>query len=229
MRPADRCALAHVLQRLDDAFGDAPVSHRAARIDPDRLPDPFGGVAVPLCVTGQAYSGPPVRGRADLQGTLDSAVPERLTARREGTYNPFVTRVFVVEDDRDIAALVAHYLEKAGWQTQVFGSGADALAAARQTPPDVAILDLMLPGMDGLEVCRALRAEPSTAGVPVIMVTARAEETDRIVGLEIGADDYIAKPFSPNELVARVRPCCDERSGRPPPCRCCASARSRWT
>ena len=116
-----------------------------------------------------------------------------------------VTRIFVVEDDRDIAVLVAHYLEQAGWQAQVFGSGADALAAARQAPPDVAILDLMLPGMDGLEVCRALRANPGTAAVPIVMVTARAEETDRIVGLEIGADDYIAKPFSPNELVARVR------------------------
>src|SRR4030095_5920466 len=83
--------------------------------------------------------------------------------------------------------------------------GAEALTAARQSPPTVVILDLMLPGMDGLEVCRALRADPNTASVAVIMVTARAEETDRIVGLEIGADDYIAKPFSPNELVARVR------------------------
>jgi DNA-binding response OmpR family regulator len=116
-----------------------------------------------------------------------------------------VTRILVVEDDHDIAALIAHYLEKAGWQPQVLSSGADALAAARQAVPDVVILDLMLPGMDGLEVCRALRAEPATAAIPIIMVTARAEETDRIVGLEIGADDYIAKPFSPNELVARVR------------------------
>ena len=116
-----------------------------------------------------------------------------------------VTRIFVVEDDRDIAELVAHYLDKAGWQAQMFGSGADALAAARQAPPDVVILDLMLPGMDGLAVCRALRADPATAAIPIIMVTARAEETDRIVGLELGADDYVGKPFSPNELVARVR------------------------
>ena len=116
-----------------------------------------------------------------------------------------VTRIFVVEDDRDIADLVAHYIERAGWQAHIFGSGADALTAARQSPPHVVILDLMLPGMDGLAVCRALRADPSTEALPVIMVTARAEETDRIVGLEIGADDYIAKPFSPNELVARIR------------------------
>ena len=111
----------------------------------------------------------------------------------------------VVEDDRDIADLVSHYLEKAGWQPQIITSGADALTASRQAPPHLIILDLMLPGMDGLEVCRALRADPATASVPVIMVTARADETDRIVGLELGADDYIAKPFSPNELVARVR------------------------
>jgi two-component system alkaline phosphatase synthesis response regulator PhoP len=116
-----------------------------------------------------------------------------------------VTRIFVVEDDRDIAELIAHYFTKAGWQPHVFGSGADAIAAARQQPPECLVLDLMLPGMDGLEVCRALRAEAATSTLPIIMLTARAEETDRIVGLELGADDYIAKPFSPNELVARVR------------------------
>jgi DNA-binding response OmpR family regulator len=116
-----------------------------------------------------------------------------------------VTRIFVVEDDRDIAGLIAHYFAKAGWQPQVFGSGADAIAAARQQPPECVVLDLMLPGMDGLEVCRALRAEAATSTLPIIMLTARAEEIDRIVGLELGADDYIAKPFSPNELVARVR------------------------
>lgn len=116
-----------------------------------------------------------------------------------------MTRVFVVEDDRDIADLVAHYLDKAGWTPQIFGSGTDALAAARHSPPDVIILDLMLPGMSGLEVCRALRSDALTAGLPIVMVTARAEEAERIAGLDMGADDYIAKPFSPNELVARVR------------------------
>jgi two-component system, OmpR family, alkaline phosphatase synthesis response regulator PhoP len=116
-----------------------------------------------------------------------------------------LTRIFVVEDDRDIAELIAHYFDKAGWRPQIFGSGADAIAASRQGPPDCVVLDLMLPGMDGLEVCRALRNDAATSTVPIIMLTARAEETDRIVGLELGADDYIAKPFSPNELVARVR------------------------
>ena len=116
-----------------------------------------------------------------------------------------MTRIFVVEDDRDIADLVSLYLTKSGWQPQVFDSGTEALAAIKQAPPDLVILDLMLPGMDGLAVCRALRSEAATARIPVIMVTARGDETDRIVGLELGADDYLPKPFSPNELVARVR------------------------
>ena len=116
-----------------------------------------------------------------------------------------MTRIFVVEDDRDIADLVSLYLTKSGWQPQVFDSGTEALAAIRQAPPVLVILDLMLPGMDGLAVCRALRSDAVTARIPVIMVTARGDETDRIVGLELGADDYLPKPFSPNELVARVR------------------------
>ena len=116
-----------------------------------------------------------------------------------------MARIFVVEDDRDIADLIVHYIEKAGWQAQRFASGIEALSAARQQPPDTIVLDLMLPGMDGLEVCRALRGDVATAAIPIIMLTARAEETDRIVGLELGADDYMGKPFSPNELVARVK------------------------
>jgi DNA-binding response OmpR family regulator len=116
-----------------------------------------------------------------------------------------VALIFVVEDDRDIADLIVHYIEKAGWLAQRFASGVEALNAARQQPPDAIVLDLMLPGMDGLEVCRALRADVATAAIPIIMLTARAEETDRIVGLELGADDYMGKPFSPNELVARVK------------------------
>jgi two-component system, OmpR family, alkaline phosphatase synthesis response regulator PhoP len=116
-----------------------------------------------------------------------------------------MSRILVVEDDRDIAELVGRYLEKAGFSVDVIGSGRDALAAVRERPPDLLVLDLMLPHVDGLEVCRAVRASNRTAAIPIIMLTARAEESERIVGLEIGADDYIAKPFSPNELVARVR------------------------
>ena len=116
-----------------------------------------------------------------------------------------MTRILVVEDDRDIAALVGRYLQKAGFAVDLLESGRDALAAIAARPPDLLVLDLMLPHVDGLEICRVVRGSARTATIPVIMLTARAEESDRIVGLEIGADDYIAKPFSPNELVARVR------------------------
>ena len=113
--------------------------------------------------------------------------------------------ILVAEDDRDIANLIAYYMQKSGWQPHVVASGDDALAYARKETVDLAILDVMLPGISGLDVCRLLRADRSTTMLPIIMVTARAEETDRIMGLEIGADDYISKPFSPNELVARIR------------------------
>jgi DNA-binding response OmpR family regulator len=116
-----------------------------------------------------------------------------------------MTRILVVEDDRDIGDLVCRYLAKAGFATELIASGRDAIRVAIATAPDLLVLDLMLPHVDGLEICRAIRANDRTAATPVIMLTARGEESERIVGLEIGADDYIAKPFSPNELVARVR------------------------
>jgi two-component system alkaline phosphatase synthesis response regulator PhoP len=114
-------------------------------------------------------------------------------------------RILIVEDDHDIAALIAHYLEKAGYGSEIVADGAQALAAAKSTVPDLVILDLMLPGIDGLEVCRALRLDPRTAALPIIMLTARGEESERILGLDSGADDYVVKPFRPNELMARVR------------------------
>jgi two-component system, OmpR family, alkaline phosphatase synthesis response regulator PhoP len=114
-------------------------------------------------------------------------------------------RILVVEDDPDIAELVARYLNKAGYATEIVASGRDALRSISSRPPDLLVLDLMLPHVDGLEICRAVRAGEKTAAVPIIMLTARGEESDRIVGLEIGADDYLSKPFSPGELVARVR------------------------
>ena len=116
-----------------------------------------------------------------------------------------MTRILVVEDDRDIGDLVSRYLEKAGFAVELLASGRDALRAIAERPPDLLILDLMLPHVDGLEICRAARASEPTAAIPIIILTARAEESERIVGLELGADDYIAKPFSPSELVARVR------------------------
>lgn len=111
----------------------------------------------------------------------------------------------IVEDDPDIVRLIAHYLEKAGFRVRTASSGDDGLAAARETPPAIVILDVMLPGLDGYEVCKRLRAEPATAALPILMLTARGDETEKIVGLEIGADDYVTKPFSPNEVVARVK------------------------
>lgn len=111
-------------------------------------------------------------------------------------------RIAIVEDEEELAALVRDYLQQAGYRTRLFGNGAEALAAFRQTLPDLIVLDLMLPGMDGIAVCQALR---EFSDVPVIMVTARVEEIDRLLGLDSGADDYLCKPFSPRELVARVR------------------------
>ena len=116
-----------------------------------------------------------------------------------------MNRILVIEDDRDIAELVSRYLEKGGFVVETIPSGREALIAISERPPDLLVLDLMLPQMDGLEICRAVRTNAKTNAIPIIMLTARAEESDRIVGLELGADDYIAKPFSPNELVARVR------------------------
>ena len=114
-------------------------------------------------------------------------------------------QVLVVEDEPDIRDLVVLHLEREGFQVRTARSGADALRQVKVAPPDLVVLDLMLPELDGLEVCRRLRRDVATASVPVIMLTAKGDEADRVVGLELGADDYIAKPFSPRELVARVR------------------------
>ena len=131
------------------------------------------------------------------------------------TYNPFVSRVLVVEDNADIAELLRHSLERAGHAVETRVTGTDGLAYARERAPDLIVLDLMLPGLDGLQVCQALRGSAATAGIPIIMLTARGEEADRIRGLEIGADDYVTKPFSPKELVARAAAVL-RRAARPP-------------
>ena len=110
--------------------------------------------------------------------------------------------ILVVDDEPKIVRLARDYLEQSSFRVLPIHDGQSALAAARQEKPDLIVLDLNLPGMDGIDVCRALRRESS---IPIIMLTARAEETDRLIGLEVGADDYIVKPFSPRELVARVR------------------------
>ncbi|HEY6350837.1 MAG TPA: response regulator transcription factor [Candidatus Angelobacter sp.] len=126
-------------------------------------------------------------------------------------------KVFVLEDDSDIARLVRHHLEMAGYRVRTFSGTAHVLAEAQRERPSLFILDIMVPGGDGLELCRQIRqAGTPLNGVPIIFLTAKTEETDRIVGLEIGADDYITKPFSPRELVARVKAVL-RRSERPLP------------
>ena len=115
-------------------------------------------------------------------------------------------RVLVVEDEADIARLIKHTLEKSGEiLADIVGSGDEALRSVTDAPPDLVVLDLNLPVLSGLEVCRILRTRPDSAHVPIIMLTARTSENDRVIGLEIGADDYISKPFSLRELTARVR------------------------
>ncbi len=116
------------------------------------------------------------------------------------------TRVLVVEDEQDIAGLIKHTLERGGDTiVEVAASGDQALKAATEQPPDLIVLDLNLPVLGGLEVCRLLRTRPATARTPIIMLTARTSEGDRVLGLDAGADDYVTKPFSPRELAARVR------------------------
>ncbi len=114
-------------------------------------------------------------------------------------------RVLVVEDEADILELVRYNLARDGYTVDCVTSGEAALRAARQDPPDLILLDLMLPGLDGLEVCRLLKGDPKTNGVPIIMMTAKSEDVDIVTGLEVGADDYVTKPFSPKVLSARAR------------------------
>ncbi len=113
--------------------------------------------------------------------------------------------ILVVEDEEDIQELITYNLTKEGYQVTAVASGEDAMTAVRKQPPDLILLDLMLPGTDGLEVCRMLRNDTATGDIPIIMVTAKGEEADVVVGLELGADDYVTKPFSPKVMIARVR------------------------
>ena len=115
-----------------------------------------------------------------------------------------MARILVVEDSPEIAELIAPCLQRAGHAVTALSTGAEVMAEVLTNRPDLVVLDRILPGLDGLVVCQTLRNHPTTAAVPIIMVTARGEEADRVTGLEFGADDYVTKPFSPKELVARV-------------------------
>jgi len=114
-------------------------------------------------------------------------------------------RILVVEDEADVRELIRLQLRAAGFDVLEAGNGAEGLAMAKNDPPSVIILDLMMPEMNGIEVCRALRRNPATSRIPILMLTAKSTEEDKVVGFEVGADDYVTKPFSPRELVLRVR------------------------
>src|SRR6266446_7337320 len=116
-----------------------------------------------------------------------------------------VKKILIVEDESDLIKLLKYNLEKEGFRISYATDGSVALAEARRDPPDLVILDLMLPGLDGLEICRQLRRNDRFARTPILILSARSEEADRIVGLELGADDYVTKPFSTREVIARVR------------------------
>jgi DNA-binding response OmpR family regulator len=154
-------------------------------------------------------------GTFSRNSTETSSVNSRLRAQGQRSSRP---RVLVVEDERDIADLVKHTLERGGdIDVEIAFSGDSALKAAADHPPDLILLDLNLPVLSGLEVCRLLRGRPATKSVPIIMLTARTSENDRVVGLDVGADDYITKPFSTRELAARVRAALRRRRGEAEP------------
>jgi two-component system phosphate regulon response regulator PhoB len=114
-------------------------------------------------------------------------------------------KVLIIEDEADIQQLLSHHFQQAGFRIEVSGNGTEGLKKAREKRPNLIVLDLMLPGMDGLEVCRVLKSGAETKAIPVIMLTAKGEEIDKVVGFELGADDYLAKPFSPRELLLRAK------------------------
>jgi two-component system, OmpR family, phosphate regulon response regulator PhoB len=128
-----------------------------------------------------------------------------------------MSKILIVEDDPDIRELLRFNLEKAGYNLFLAEDGEKALTLARKHSPDIILLDLMLPGMDGLEVCRTMKRDPELQGIPVMMVTAKGEEMDRVVGLELGADDYVVKPFSLREVVLRIRKVLDRREKQAAP------------
>ncbi len=114
-------------------------------------------------------------------------------------------KILIVEDEKDIVKMLEYNLKKEGFRTLSVHDGEDALDLANREHPDLVILDLMLPGIDGLEVCKTLKKESKTTSIPIIMLTAKSQESDKVIGLELGADDYMTKPFSPRELIARIK------------------------
>jgi DNA-binding response OmpR family regulator len=142
-------------------------------------------------------------------GTMADRPPKEKSA---GAGKPLV---FAVDDEPDLLELVAIHLGKSGFQARTFANGQSLLAALKSSRPDLLILDLMLPDLDGLDICRRMKAEPRTAAIPILMLTARADEVDIVLGLELGADDYMVKPFSPKVLIARVKAVLRRRNEEP--------------
>ena len=134
---------------------------------------------------------------------LPAEASERIVSA--GAPSQFRPLIFVVEDEEDIARLISHNLQAAGFEVQSFVSGASVLTEAAREMPALFLLDVMLPGTDGFEICRHIRQTPALSATPIIFLTAKTSESDRVKGLELGGDDYITKPFSPRELVARIR------------------------
>lgn len=154
---------------------------------------------------------PPIAGWAEL-GSARHVFVTRLSLGCHCATVPDVlpkvrvtSKILVVDDEPDAVELVAFNLRAAGYEVATASDGAEALRKAREQLPDLMVLDLMLPEVDGLEVCKILRRDPATMTIPIVMLTAKAAEIDRVLGLELGADDYVAKPFSPRELVLRVK------------------------
>jgi DNA-binding response OmpR family regulator len=141
-----------------------------------------------------------------------SAFVARRDYRKQGYVS--MKRVLLIEDDRDIVELVRYNLEREGFQVAAATDGASGLAQVRKTPPDILLLDMMLPKISGLDICKEIRRDTSLNRLPILMLTARGEEADRVVGLEMGADDYVTKPFSPRELGARVKALLSRRARR---------------
>jgi two-component system alkaline phosphatase synthesis response regulator PhoP len=167
--------------------GDSPVPRDGAT----RRPDGGRSVAAPPPPTSPARHGDPATSR-------DGAARDAAAARKGRK------RILVVDDEKDLVELISYNLRRNGYDALTAHTGLDAIDVAAREVPDLVVLDLMLPGIDGTEVSRRLKADPRTAGIPIIMLTAKAEETDVVVGLTLGADDYVTKPFSMKILLARL-------------------------
>lgn len=124
-------------------------------------------------------------------------------------------KILAIDDEPGVLELVRYNLEESGFDVDTASDGVEGLKKAQDSLPDLLLLDLMLPGIDGLDICRILRANPKTAGIPIIMLTAKASEIDRVVGLELGADDYVTKPFSPRELLLRIKKRLEQMAAAP--------------